>query len=53
MVLYSFQVTGAADFSRDVTVRDDLTVYDDANLRGMSVILGMEMMLLALDIHYS
>jgi hypothetical protein len=32
-VYNSFQVTGSADFSRDVAVRDDLTVYDDTNLR--------------------
>jgi|TARA_B110000238_G_C16118545_1_gene436025 hypothetical protein len=29
-----FQVSGTADFSRDVIVRDDLFVYDDSNLRG-------------------
>ena len=28
-----FQVSGSADFSRDIIVRDDLTVYDDTNLR--------------------
>ena len=28
-----FQVSGTADFSRDVIVRDDLFVYDDTNLR--------------------
>ena len=27
-------ITGGLDVSRDVVVRDDLTVYDDANLRG-------------------
>jgi hypothetical protein len=39
-VYNSFQVTGSADFSRDVTVRDDLTVYDDANLRGTECNIG-------------
>ena len=29
-----FQVSGSADFSRDIIVRDDLFVYDDSNLRG-------------------
>ena len=28
-----FKVSGTADFSRDVIVRDDLFVYDDTNLR--------------------
>ena len=28
-----FQVSGSADFSRDIIVRDDLFVYDDTNLR--------------------
>ena len=28
-----FQVSGTVDFSRDIIVRDDLTVYDDTNLR--------------------
>ena len=28
-----FQVSGTADFSRDIIVRDDLFVYDDTNLR--------------------
>ena len=39
-VYNSFQVTGSADFSRDVTVRDDLTVYDDANLKGTDINMG-------------
>jgi hypothetical protein len=39
-VYNSFQVTGSADFSRDVTVRDDLTVYDDANIKGTNTNMG-------------
>ena len=39
-VYNSFQVTGSADFSRDVTVRDDLTVYDDTNLKGTDINMG-------------
>jgi hypothetical protein len=31
--LFDLQITGGLDVSRDVAVRDDLTVYDDTNLR--------------------
>jgi hypothetical protein len=31
--LFDLQITGGLDVSRDVVVRDDLTVYDDTNLR--------------------
>ena len=31
--LFDLQITGGLDVSRDVAVRDDLTVYDDSNLR--------------------
>jgi len=30
---FDLQITGGLDVSRDVAVRDDLTVYDDTNLR--------------------
>tara|TARA_R110000772_G_scaffold3162_3_gene11458 strand:+ start:1356 stop:2885 length:1530 start_codon:yes stop_codon:yes gene_type:complete len=33
-------ITGGLDVSRDVVVRDDLTVYDDANLRGTECNIG-------------
>ena len=35
-----FQVSGTVDFSRDIIVRDDLTVYDDANLKGTDINMG-------------
>tara|TARA_R110000772_G_scaffold1358_3_gene4729 strand:+ start:914 stop:1390 length:477 start_codon:yes stop_codon:yes gene_type:complete len=38
--LFDLQITGGLDVSRDVTVRDDLTVYDDANLRGTECNIG-------------
>ena len=31
--MFDLQITGGLDVSRDVAVRDDLTVYDDTNLR--------------------
>ena len=37
-----FQVSGTADFSRDVIVRDDLFVYDDVNLRGSDINMGYD-----------
>ena len=35
-----FQVSGTVDFSRDIIVRDDLTVYDDANIKGTNTNMG-------------
>jgi len=37
-----FQVSGTADFSRDIIVRDDLFVYDDVNLRGSDINMGYD-----------
>ena len=38
--LFDLQITGGLDVSRDLVVRDDLTVYDDANLRGTECNIG-------------